>query len=156
MLAPLLQQSAAKCLDSGRLAQMQWPLGQLQQSAALWVMPRLAAAAAALAAAATASTRDVPGAKLYECDGTRLGCYLSRKGGGHTFRNHTHLLHGRLVGCIGLVGCRRQCTQQAAQCRSCQIVSDLERSGVIKKNDACWHKEMAPRPLVWRLMPVRQ
>ena len=43
-----------------------------------------------------------------------------------------------------------------AQCRSCQIVSDLERSGVIGKSDACWHKEMAPRPLVWRSMPGRQ
>ena len=107
---------------------MQWPLGQLQQSAALWScqgwqqpLPHLLLLRLPpLAMCQEQSYRT-------KCDGTRLGCYLSRKGAGHTFRNHTHLLHGRLVGCIGLVGCRRQCTQQAAQCRSCQIVSDLVR-----------------------------
>ena len=81
---------------------------------------------------------------------------MRRNESDHTFRNHTRLLHGRLVGCIGLVGCRRQSTQQAAQCRSCQIVSDLERSGDTGKSHSFWHKEMAPRPLVWRSMPGRQ
>ena len=95
-----------------------------------------------------------------KCFRKTLGCYLYGNDGGHTFRNHPHLLHGRLVGCIGLVGCRRQRTQQAAQRRSCQIVSDLKRSGVAGKNCNPVVIMLAyrngARPLVWCLMPGRQ